>query len=238
MPKEYVINYFSRNDSKIEECINLLNSQCDADIYINAYCYLIYRTLEDKFKDPEFLFLKFDEANLKLNQIIDEVSKARWSSSFIIAYSYLYINVKGADEYIINFLNSGMSEDIVIKWPRIMVNSMMLGLISCAYYLNNKEYEKVNLNINKTFNLYKKAILNSVIDSIYCSHYIIYELKEASLILSACILLGKMSNYTLNYDELINLPKEIRNCIRSANSNSVYYRTFCKVIPDLTYFDK
>jgi hypothetical protein len=235
MPKEYVINFFSRNDSKIEECLRVLSIESEPDVYINAYCYLIYRALEGKFEDLELLFDKFNEAKAKLEQIEDTTSKARWSSSFTIAYCYLYINTKGTDQSIIDFAQSGMSEDIVIKWPRIMVNMMMLGLICCSYYANNKDFDKVNENINKTFELYKVAISNSTIESVHCSHYIVYELKEAALILSACILLGKLSNFALNYDELTNLPKEIRNSIRSANSNSIYYKTFCKVIPDLTY---
>lgn len=183
------------------------------------------------------MFNKFHEAKTKLEQIEDITSKARWSSSFVIAYCYLYINTKGADQSIIDFVQSGMSEDIVIKWPRIMVNMMMLGLICCSYYANIKDFDKANQNITKTFDLYKVAISSSVIESVHCSHYIIYELKEAALILSACILLGELSNFALNYDELTNLPKEIRNSIRSANSNSIYYKTFCKVIPDLAYFD-
>jgi len=238
MPKDYVINYFSRNAEKIEECLATMQAGAEPDVYINAYCYLTYRALEDKFKDRALLFSKFKETEAQLCLIEDAHTKARWESSLITAYCYLYIKERGADDELVAIAQKGIREDLVQNWPRIMVNPIMLGLICMAYYIHTNQYSAANEQLTKIFKIYQEAVYNSKICSEHMSHYVIYEFKEAVMLLNACILLGKASGFNMNYTEVSDINKEIRNSLRTASSTSTYYEVFCKTAPEFACSEK
>lgn len=234
MPKEYVINYFSRNDSKIYECFEIVKLDASAaDIYLNAFCYLMYRAREGKFEEPSFLLNRFEYAQSKLEDIEDIHSKARWSSSLVTAYCYLYIKLKEADDHIISIAEKAIDESVVQNWPRIMVNPIMLSLICIGYNIRNKNNEKANKLILKAFNIYKTAVAYSEINSEHIAHTVIHELKEATQLIGACILIGNFSEFCMDYTGLKNASLHLRNLIKGASSTNIAYDTFYKVFPEL-----
>jgi hypothetical protein len=150
-----------------------------------------------------------------------------------MAYSYLYIEVKGISENIVAICEDLLQENKIMLWPRVMANSMMLGLICISYYINIKDYSKANECISKTFKIYQAAMKYSNIESKHISHNIAYEFKETVNLLGVCIFMGKLSNFNLNYDD-IDLRKKLNHFIKdNTGINSYQYSAFCKLNPNL-----
>lgn len=218
MPKDYVINYFSCNEKATTECEQiLLEDNVSPDKYVNAYCFLIYRSLDLTYHNISLLDASFERAQNKICSIEDPPTQSRWKNSLNTAFCYFCIKFKNLNQDVIRIAEQNLNIDNIKLWPRVILNSVMMGFLCtfyCIYYEHNKQ--KAIEYITNTFNVYQTAVSMYTLDNIFCSYDIGYELKEASAIIAAVIFLGKKVNYPIQYQNLADEDREIKNLFKQA----------------------
>ena len=237
MPKEYVINHFSRNsNTEFIKIVDLLNDpNTPPDVYVNSFCFLGYRLLEGKFTDSEFIFDKIKLVLKRVEDIEDETAKYRWKSSVLMICIYLKINEKFDVDDITPLIESACNLQFVIKWPRIIVNVLIANILKIALAILKNDFVKANQTINYTFDVYKTAITNMQLNS-HVSDSITGEIIESSKLITVCIFMGKLTDFKIQYDSIPWKVSEFVYKKMVPDDNLKYaYSSLCKILPQLKY---
>ena len=238
MQNIFVKTHIFRGQKRTEECLaNLENSKTPADIYVNSFCYLCYRVVDGSLEQGlnDFVSLKlfesFGTVHKRLNEISCEAARARWYSSLIMAYCYVYTQLKEFDEYIFNLVFDFVKKDTTRLWRNSIVNVMMCRLACVTHMVKIKNYTEANSLIAESDEVYKKTLVDLDTKSFFDTFF---EISDATNLYFCIVLFGKISGYPLIYqvDKIFArlIHQQLHNPYNSLDS---YYRLICSIIPEL-----
>jgi hypothetical protein len=243
MKNVFVKTHIFRGQKRTKECLqNLSSSEISADIYINSFCYLCYRVIDSSLQEDLskstglFLFKNFKKAQSRLEEISCPAVKARWYSSLVMAYCYMYTQLIGFDENIFEITLDFVKKDTTKFWKNSIVNSMMCRLACVAHMIKKENYKEANALISESDDVYKKAVTDFDTKSFFDT---LFEISDATKLYFCIILFGKISGYPLIYsvDKIFArlVYQQLHNPYNSLNS---YYKLICSIIPELNFNPK
>lgn len=233
--------YFDRksvaSNDELKEILCDLNQQ-NADKCANAFCRLSYKFLEKRdFFDVEFLLNVSNDVLKRIETIDDVHKKYRWKSSVCTAALYMKIYTNTFDGSFEQLLEQTTDPELVVKYPRALVNVTAANLLKIAHTINKGNLLHVNDLIESAFSTYKTAISNIDVDHGTYYKSISTEINNATNILHACFLLGFFSKFRFDYRDLNeeSLKQQIKNSIyRPLAEITVHYFSLCAVLPRIS----
>ncbi len=234
MKKVFVKTHIPRGQGNVKDCLdNLANPEISADIYINSFCFLCYRIIDNDIKQDlkesveSLLFENFKKAQSRLDELTCDAAKARWHCSLVMAYCYMNAELIGFDDYIFNIVFNFVKKDTTSFWKKTLVNTLMCRLACIAYMIKRENYTEANELIADSDKVYKKTLTDYDTGTFFDS---VFEISDATKLYFCIMLLGSISGYPLVY----NIEKDIIKFLRAQlNPSTNYYKLLCVIMPEL-----
>jgi hypothetical protein len=234
MKNVFVKTHIFRGQERTAECLsNLTNPEIAPDVYINSFCYLCYRVINNDIKQDSreavesLLFKNFKKAQSKLDELACDAARARWCSSLVMAYCYMYAQLIGFDEHIFDIVFSFVKKDTTRFWKSSIVNTLMCRLACVAYMIKKEKYTEANELITDSDKVYKKTLVDFDTSTFFDTAF---EISDAAKLYFCIMLFGSISGYPLIY----NIDKKFVKFLRGQlDPLENYYKLLCSIMPEL-----